>query len=344
MKKRSIIWFTIVYGLLLACFTAYLVCDTFFIEHIEAVIPVPVPVKAESSTETSHQTAASVIPIYDPSESRTADESDEESESVSSVLDFSKMTFYGDYQIIGEYIDDSICVQIRQYREYDSDIYVAEISVADPLQLKTAMAKDAYGKNLHEETSSIAGRVNALLAINGDYYSARDSGFVIRNGVLYRSSVGQSTSGDGLAIMNDGSFRLYAEKNGKAEELLADGAMQAFSFGPSLLSGGEIIIETSTEIKKSNRAAHNPRTAICYLGDCHYAFVVVDGRTDASKGVTLYDLSVFLQKLGCQEAYNLDGGGSSTLYFQGNVVNKPSYTGNVIEERKVSDIVYVEAQ
>ena len=62
--------------------------------------------------------------------------------------------------------------------------------------------------------------------------------------------------------------------------------------------------------------ASNPRTAIGVIGELHYLFVVADGRTSESEGLSLYELAQIMQKYGCITAYNLDGGGSSTLYFR----------------------------
>ena len=70
-------------------------------------------------------------------------------------------------------------------------------------------------------------------------------------------------------------------------------------------------------------------------------FVVSDGRTSESEGLSLYELATFMQSLGVTTAYNLDGGGSSTIYFNGQVINNPTTNGNSISERKVSDIVYI---
>jgi exopolysaccharide biosynthesis protein len=69
--------------------------------------------------------------------------------------------------------------------------------------------------------------------------------------------------------------------------------------------------------------------------------VVSDGRTDESQGLTLQELAQFMQKLGVKTAYNLDGGGSSTMYYNKEVVNNPTTSGRNISERKVSDIVYI---
>ena len=80
-----------------------------------------------------------------------------------------------------------------------------------------------------------------------------------------------------------------------------------------------------------------PRTAIGQKGPSEYVIIVVDGRSTKSQGMSCYDLAIEFQKIGCNFAYNLDGGGSSTLYFNGEVINKPSdFNG----ERNISDILY----
>ena len=84
----------------------------------------------------------------------------------------------------------------------------------------------------------------------------------------------------------------------------------------------------------------NPRTAIGVISPLHYVFVVSDGRTDESEGLSLYELAQFMQELGVETPYNLDGGGSSTMVFNGTVINQPT-SGKRISERKVSDIVYI---
>ena len=85
----------------------------------------------------------------------------------------------------------------------------------------------------------------------------------------------------------------------------------------------------------------NPRTAIGIVDELHYLFVVSDGRTNASEGLSLRELAEFMQSLGADIAYNLDGGGSSTMVFNGKVINNPTTNGKSIKERSVSDIVYI---
>ena len=84
----------------------------------------------------------------------------------------------------------------------------------------------------------------------------------------------------------------------------------------------------------------NPRTAIGEISPLHYVFVVSDGRTSESAGLSLYELATVMKDLGCEVAYNLDGGGSSTMYFNGQVINNPT-NGTSSGERSVSDIVYI---
>ena len=231
---------------------------------------------------------------------------------------------------------EGITVELNEYRENDTTIYVADVWVQDPSQLKTALASGTYGKNVKDATSDIAEDVDAILAVNGDFYGARNSGYVIRNGVLYRST---SSGAEDLVIYEDGSFAIIDEDEVTAEQLLADGAVQVLSFGPALVEDGEIAVTQGEEVGKA--MASNPRTAIGICEDGRYVFVVSDGRTDESEGLSLYELAELLQELGVETAYNLDGGGSSTMVYQGEVVNNPTTSGNSVKERSVSDIVYI---
>lgn len=235
------------------------------------------------------------------------------------------------------YSDDNITISLTEYREYDTSIYVADVQVSSPEYLKTALAQNAYGRNVTEKTSEMAEDNNAILAINGDYYGAQESGYVIRNGVIYRDTA--SDGQEDLVIYQDGSLGIIQENEITAQELLDNGAQQVLSFGPALLENSTISVSQSDEVGKAK--ASNPRTAIGIIDDLHYVFVVSDGRTSESTGLSLYQMAEFMQSLGVETAYNLDGGGSSTMYFNGKVVNNPTTNGSRIEERSVSDIVYI---
>lgn len=235
------------------------------------------------------------------------------------------------------YEDDNIKITLTDYRENDTDIHVADVTVSSSEYLKTAFAQSSYGRNVTEKTSDIAESVNAILAINGDYYGAQESGYVIRNGVIYRATA--KSGNEDLVIYADGSFEIIDEDDITAEELLEKGAQNVLAFGPALVENGSVSVTESEEVGKA--MASNPRTAIGIIDENHYVFVVADGRTSDNEGLSLYELAEFMESLGVQTAYNLDGGGSSTMYFNGQIINKPTTNGSSIKERSVSDIVYI---
>lgn len=293
--------FSAAYALLLAAFTAYLLLDTFVIARAELVLPAPQPAEttAPANDTAPAETAAPII---------TAN----------------------------SYDNGQTSITLTEHRLQNTTVYVAEVALASPAPLQTALAQGTYGRNVTAVTSAIAADAGAVLAINGDYYGARERGYVIRNGTLLRST---SSGSEDLVIWADGSVSIIQESEITAEQLLADGAQQVLAFGPALVENGTVAVEPGDEVGKA--MANNPRTAIGITAEGHYLFVVSDGRTRASTGLTLRELAEFMQSLGAVTAYNLDGGGSSTMVFCGQVVNQPTTNGKSIKEREVSDIVCI---
>lgn len=237
------------------------------------------------------------------------------------------------------YSDGNISVNLTEKTVNDTQIYVADVTLSSADYLKTALAQNSYGTNVTAKTSMTAAENNAILAVNGDYYGANSSGYVIRNGVVYRDSVREDASNGDLAIYKDGSFKIIYENQISADQLVQDGVVNLLAFGPSLVENGEISVGINTEVGQA--MASNPRTAIGIIDENHYIIVVSDGRTSESKGLSLYQMAEVMKSYGVKTAYNLDGGGSSTLYFNGQVINKPTTGGSKISERAVSDIVYI---
>lgn len=238
------------------------------------------------------------------------------------------------------YDDGNISIELKSGRWLDTTYYIADVKIVDPSLLKVGLAGDSFGRNLAEVTSDIAERNHAVFAVNGDYYGFRASGYVLRNGLLYRSESNTSYPyGEDLVIWEDGSFEIIEEGAFTAEELQDWGAQQIFSFGPALVNHGEVKVVEDEEVERAQIT--NPRTAIGMVEPLHYIMVVSDGRTEESLGLSLFDLGNLMQDLGCDVAYNLDGGGSSTFWFNGEVLNKPTTYGDVIQERLISDIVYI---
>ncbi|MFT4288323.1 phosphodiester glycosidase family protein [Nocardioides sp.] len=217
--------------------------------------------------------------------------------------------------------------------------FVADVVLSDATVLRTGFAEDEFGENIIEKTSTIAARKEAVFAVNGDYYGFRSTGIEIRNGVIYRDKGAR----EGIVFYADGTVALYDETQTSAQELLDAGAWTTLSFGPALIEDGAILsgiddVEIDTNFGNHSIQGSQPRTAVGVLDTNHLVFVVVDGReTGYSKGVTMTGLAEIMKGLGARTAYNLDGGGSSTMYFQGEVINQPSNGG----ERGVSDILYI---
>ncbi len=236
------------------------------------------------------------------------------------------------------YSDDNISVTLTEKTVNNTQVYVADVTVSSAQYLKTALANNTYGNNVTAKTSETAANNNAILAVNGDYYGANTTGYVIRNGVVYRDTVREDASNGDLAIYKDGSFKIIYENEISADQLVKDGVVNLLAFGPALVENGEIVVNTKSEVGQS--MASNPRTAIGIIDENHYIIIVSDGRTSESQGLSLYEMAEVMKSYGVKTAYNLDGGGSSTMYFNGRVINKPTTNGN-ISERAVSDIVYI---
>lgn len=303
-----------VFALILATYTVYAALDTFVIVRVLTPDTLPTAT-AEASTAPTEAPTAVPTATEPPAEQAT-------------TAPISTDT---------EYHDDQIDIVLTTMRVENTTVYVADVQIADIFLLKTALAGNTYARNLTETTSVQAANAGAILAINGDYYGAQERGYVLRNGVLYRASAQSGT--DALVIGADGNFRIIHEGETSADTLVREGAWQVLTFGPALIKDGQVTVSSSDEVGRAMTS--NPRTAIGQISEGHYLLVVSDGRTKESTGLSLRQLAELMQSLGAQIAYNLDGGGSSTMVFQGRVVNNPTTNGRSIRERSVSDIVYI---
>ncbi|RDU24501.1 phosphodiester glycosidase family protein [Anaerosacchariphilus polymeriproducens] len=210
--------------------------------------------------------------------------------------------------------------------------YVADVYLASIDNLQTGFADDTYGVGYTDDVLGMDEEFNALLAMNGDYYGNGSNGVVVRNGEVYRETTNDS---DVCVLYYDGTMKTYSSDEFDVEQAIADGAYQAWSFGPELLD------ESGNSKTSFNADGHvsqtNPRSAIGYYEPGHYCFVVVDGRQSGySIGLDLLDFSQLFEELGCTAAYNLDGGKSSEMSFNDTFVNQPADGG-----REISDCIII---
>ena len=236
------------------------------------------------------------------------------------------------------YKSDKLSVSIEQKKKDGITYFVCDVKLTDVSQFRTAFAGDDFRSGIYEAVSDIAGRHSPVIAINADFCRYHREGVIIRNGETLRK---QNIKKHHLLVVDaKGNLSAQTDRSGKqglvANKLEQQNTWQTFEFGPVLVENGQPV-----ELPKSFYVAtadgyYEPRTAIGQKGPLHYVLIVVDGRrTGYSTGASIPQLQELFVDEGVDFAFNLDGGGSTTLYFLGEVVNMPS--GG--KERSVSDVI-----
>jgi len=222
---------------------------------------------------------------------------------------------------------DALRIAINRIQNNGITYFIADVWLIDTKDFLSAFAKNEYGLGIHQMPIDIAKANNAIFAVTGDYYGARTTGVVIRNGQLYRNTELQ----DVCVLYANGEMKTYSNDEFDIQTAVDDKAYQAWSFGPTLLDNGQAKSTFDSTVQRKN-----PRCAIGYYEPGHYCLVVVDGRQEGySSGMSLEELSQLFFDLGCKEAYNLDGGATAAMIFQGKVISQPCDGG-----RQSSDIIY----
>lgn len=235
----------------------------------------------------------------------------------------------------GGYEDPSIRVKIETMRAYDTTITVARVRIAHASQIRTAMAA-RYGSTGTVRPDKLAQRANAVLAVNGDYFSFNAAGYLVRQGVTYRENAKRIY--DMLIIDKNGDFHILVDPTKvKVREYLENGGtiVNSFNFGPALVVDGEIIVTTKRQDSGVKRRTQ--RMAVGQTGPLEYICVATEGpENPGSKGLTIPQLCELMQQLGVRQAYNLDGGSSTSMLLGGEKINAPDSN----KVRAVCDILY----
>lgn len=236
----------------------------------------------------------------------------------------------------GNYKSDRISVNVTKYSEKISDRkttwYLADIFVRDIECFRTGYSEKRFGET--RQTADMARAYNAVIALSGDYFSHHDRqnrGLCIRNGQVLRDSLDKHR--DVCVLYRDGTMETYLAGTVNVKEIESRDPWQAWCFGPALLDGeGHAKKEFNTNV-----SGRNPRAAIGYYEPGHYCFVAVDGRQKSySYGLSIEDLSLLFEQLGCRAAYNLDGGDTAVMASAAGEINRRSDT-----DRECSDILYI---
>lgn len=269
-----------------------------------------------------------------------------------------------------EYVDESISVKIYEGRYADTDYVYAHVKISHPSQLRTIPAGVYKGvkngsvqrsKDYHFKKSSttrgrfVASAANAVISINGDYFTKSECKVVLRMGTQYRNMA------DGLRdllIVDKQGNLSYLNAPSQADyaayyEANKDNLYQVFCFGPVLVENGTSVLPMDYENAYIGAQKAAQRTALCQLGELEYMLVTSYGnQTDGNKGLTIPEFAKVCEMAGrelnpengCLLAFNLDGGNSTTMNFKrlDAASGKLKYVKvNCPEiERFLSDIIY----
>lgn len=223
------------------------------------------------------------------------------------------------------YSSPDISVQITEHKtDKDLTYFVADIYIADIENFQTCFAIE----HTSDRPEKVAEENGAILAMNGDYCTNQTEGFLIRNGLLYMT---EQTKSDICVLYYDGVVETYGPNEYKVSELMEKEPYQVWKFGPELLDKNG---NPKTSFNTSDALMHkHPRSGFGYYEPGHYCFVVADGRQPGySDGISLEDFSKLFSELGCVRAFNMDGGASSSMVFENEIVNSPSGGGRYISD------------
>lgn len=239
---------------------------------------------------------------------------------------------------VSTYRSPQVEIKLFELKELDYRGYMAKIKLFDPNAFQVVLAEDEIGG--FETTSSIAKRTRAMLAINGGGFGTSRNekelissmiGGTVVNGEVVQPFIVKNEPLFFAGIDHDG--RVVGTVPSSQEDVDALNPKDGVSFVPVLLQSG-----TKVKLPGAWANTKHPRTILGRYANDDLLLIVIDGRQAYwSKGVTLERVQDKLQELGVQDAYNLDGGGSSTIYFNGHVLNKPS-DGN---ERPVANAIII---
>lgn len=230
------------------------------------------------------------------------------------------------------YDDGTMTVDIETAIVDDVTVYYIYVTIADKSQLRTATAGNPRSKTTLP-VYAMAAQNNAVLAFNGDFYNYRDVGVVFRSGERIRYNV---RKGMDMLIVDENADLVIIENptTTKIDNFTAEHQIvEAFSFGPALIKDGERLQFNYAEKNSCGYPTPDERLIICQLEDKdgrnQYLFIACD-----DPGLSVRRMTDLAEEKGAIQAYNLDGGHSTSVYLCGVRINK------IPKDREVGDIIY----
>lgn len=205
--------------------------------------------------------------------------------------------------------------------------FETDIRTREGEYFRTVMTDEKHPGKKFQYPYIIARNEKFVLGFSDDFYANRMAdgekvGIIIRNGTIISTDTNRNVSHhlpnlDMMAQYRDGHAEVYACNEITADELIARGAYNVFSFGPILIRDGEINEQVYTYYRSIE-----PRHALGMISPNHYLLLSVEGRTIESKGTMLQRVAEMMQDHGVRQALNLDGGNTMALIFRGRMLNK----------------------
>lgn len=235
------------------------------------------------------------------------------------------------------YYDETILV-ITWKEVINRAVYTfSEIKIADPSQFRRYLADNTFGSSIQYATSDMASTVNAVVAMNGDFYKFRSLGMVVYESQIKRidgalvDSCCIDSNGN-LVFVHKGEIMTQAA----AEQFVKDNdILFSLAFGPILVENGVNVTPNDYVFGEINDIY--ARAAICQVDDLHYMMVTVNtAEPKYTNAATVRQLGDELVRRGIQTAYTLDGGQTATIVMNDNVINAVEFGF----QRNISDIIY----
>ena len=242
------------------------------------------------------------------------------------------------------YHDGSLDIRIEHITYAEIPVTLAYVQLVDPTQFRTALVGKFPSKQM-QRIYNITPRLNAVLAINGDWFIGHNDGIVYRNGVRlrFRPNSGRDTliidqNGDLRILKPTPSFGWHGEAEAEVwwENYLAETGIKpihVFCFGPGLIVDGQLYEDFSDCHLDVAPAYPNKRLGIGQLGPLNYVIAMCEGpEVGERRGITMPDLARLFYELGCYNAYNLDGGNSANIVLNNTKLARQS--------REIPDIIW----
>ena len=234
-----------------------------------------------------------------------------------------------------------------KHKELGREYYLVDIVIKDPSQIRTAASDpQTFLTERRVKAEVIAGRVNAVFAMNGDYcgdfHGNESTKYILRQGTVFRDTVDERL--DMLLIDEDGDFHILpgGPELAEADKTQIGGkkVVNALQFGPGLIVDGvpaedDYLMTIRHSPQFADPAERENRLCLAQVGPLHYKVVATRDGAD----MALFKKLVMDLVPDCENAYILDGGGSTQLVFLGRKYNNANFQTNQTM-RKLSDIIY----